>query len=238
MKSKPIDLPETLPDWLLPWPTFSIDWARAALIVIDCQNYSCNPHMALMKEIRDKFPKVADYYVPRITESVIPNTARLINGFRNAHREVVYTRHGSFLSDGRDLIRRRRQRETDHLESVGIPHLWPPAASEHDVVEPLKPLPRELVLDKNSSSPFNSTGIDQLLRNLNIETLVVTGMATEMCVESTSRDAADRGYQVIVVEDAVATFFEEHHIASLSALSRVFAQIWDTDRVLSALAAV
>jgi len=74
------------------------------------------------------------------------------------------------------------------------------------------------------------------VRNMGLETLVVTGMATDMCVETTARDAADRGYNVIVVEDAVATFFAEHHRAALSALARVYAQVWSTDRVLSALA--
>jgi len=94
-----------------------------------------------------------------------------------------------------------------------------------------------LVIDKNSSSPFNSTGIDQLLRNMGVTSLIITGMATDMCVETTSRDAADRGYHVIVVEDAVATFFAEHHRAALSALARTFAQVYDTHRVLSALRA-
>ena len=92
-----------------------------------------------------------------------------------------------------------------------------------------------LVIDKNASSPFNGTGIDQLLRNLGIETLVMTGMATDMCVETTARDAADRGYNVIVVEDAVATFFPQHHHAALSALARVYTQVWRTDRVLDTL---
>jgi nicotinamidase-related amidase len=54
-----------------------------------------------------------------------------------------------------------------------------------------------------------------------------------MCVETTARDAADRGYNVIVVEDAVATFFAEHHRAALSALSRVYTKVWSTDQVLS-----
>ena len=68
----------------------------------------------------------------------------------------------------------------------------------------------------------------QTLRNLRLETLVITGMATDMCVETTARDAADRGYNVIVVEDAVATFNPEHHPHALSSLARVFGQVWST----------
>ena len=60
-------------------------------------------------------------------------------------------------------------------------------------------------------------------------------MATDMCVETTARDAADRGFDVIVVEDATATFFERHHRAALSGFARVFGQVWSTDDVLAAL---
>ena len=85
------------------------------------------------------------------------------------------------------------------------------------------------------TSQLVRSAIDQLLRNMSIDTVVMTGMATDMCVETTSRDAADRGYNVVVVEDATATFVEEHHLAALSSLARVFAQIWDTERVMAAL---
>ena len=72
---------------------------------------------------------------------------------------------------------------------------------------------------------------------MDVETLVLAGMATDMCVETTGRDAADRGFNVIVVEDATATFFEHHHRAALSGFARVFGQVWDTARVLAALQA-
>ena len=64
---------------------------------------------------------------------------------------------------------------------------------------------------------------------------MLVGIATDMCVETTARDAADRGFNVILVEDATATFFEHHHRAALSGVARVFGQVWDTERVLAAL---
>ena len=60
---------------------------------------------------------------------------------------------------------------------------------------------------------------------------MIVGMATDMCVETTARDAADRGYNVIVVEDATATFFPQHHANALSALARVYTQVWNTEQV-------
>ena len=230
-----IDSPQTLPAWPIPWPAFGVEWTRAALIVIDYQNYSSNPEVGLAKMFVEKYPHIAEYYIPRITDVTIPNTRRLIDVFGAAGREVIYTRHGALLPDGRDMILRRRRRDVDAVKMTDRPHMWSRDSFEHQIVDQLAPLPDNLVIDKNASSPFNGSAIDQLLRNMNIDTLVVTGMATEMCVETTSRDAADRGYNVIVVEDAVATFYEEHHRAALSALARVFAQVWDTERAVSTL---
>ncbi len=229
--SSPVDSPDSLPDWVMPWPAFDVDWLQAALVVIDLQNYSSNPDCGITQMLVERYPRVAEYYVPRVLESIV-NTRRLLDVFRQMKREVVFTRHGALLPNGRDMILRRQRRDSDAREQSDRPTLWPKGSMEHQIVDRLAPLDHELVVDKNASSPFNGTGIDQILRNLQLDTLVLAGMATDMCVETTARDAADRGYNVIVVEDAVATFFEPHHNAALSAMSRVYAQVWTTDRVL------
>lgn len=229
-----VDTPESFPGWIMPWPSFVVDWTRTGLMIIDLQNYSSNPACGVTRMITEQYPEVAAYYVPRVRE-VVSNTRRLLDAFRRAHREVVFTRHGALLGDGRDMIWRRRQRDSEAVTLTGRPTLWAKGSPEHEIIEELAPTANELVIDKNASSPFNGTGIDQLLRNLRLETLVMVGMATDMCVETTARDAADRGYNVIVVEDASATFFPDHHRAGLSALARVYAQVWSTDRVLSQL---
>jgi nicotinamidase-related amidase len=232
-----LDSPATLTDWVFPWPEFDVDWARAALVVIDVQNYCCNPHAGLMPMLADLHPEIAAYYEPQVRATMIPNIERLVAAFRAAGREVVFTRHGSLLSDGRDLIARRRARDTSALRESGRPAMWAAGSLEHEIVNEVAPRAGELVIDKNSSSPFNGTGIDQLLRNLGVETLVLVGVATDMCVETTGRDAADRGYNVVVASDATATFYAPHHDAALSALARVFGQVWDTETILHALGA-
>lgn len=232
-----IDSPTTLGDWVMPWPEFDIDWQRAALLVIDVQNYSSNTRAGLAQMLREQRPEVAGYYADRIERTMVPNIERLIDGFRAAGREVIYTRHGALLPDGRDMILRRRRRNAAAEAGTRKPALWALGSFEHDVIDQLQPRPGELVVDKNASSPFNGTGIDQILRNLGIETLVLTGTATEQCVETTARDAGDRGYNVIVVEDATGTFFHRHHVASLSSIARVYGQVWDSTSVLRALTA-
>ena len=221
----------------MPWPQFEVDWKRAALVVIDMQNYGCNPDVGLMQMLSERHPEIAAYYVPRVSQTAVPNARRLLEGFRSAARPVVFTRHGPLLADGSDMIARRRRRDEDALATTGAPALWHRGTFEHEVIAPLAPAPGELVIDKNTSSALNSTGIEGLLRNMDVETLVLAGMATDMCVETTARDASDRGFNVIVVEDATATFFEHHHRAALSAFARVFGQVWDTEDVLAALGA-
>ena len=75
MTDKPIDSPQTLPNWVIPWPTFRVDWAHAALMIIDYQSYSSNPGCGLGKMIIEQYPEIAKYYVPRVLEITIPNSA-------------------------------------------------------------------------------------------------------------------------------------------------------------------
>jgi nicotinamidase-related amidase len=231
----PIDSPDNFPGWHMPWPSFAVEWSRAALLVIDMQNYGCNPDAGVAQMLALRHPEIARYYVPRLVETVIPTTRRLLAAFRDAHRSVLFTRHGPLLADGSDMIARRRRRDSDSLTTTNTPTLWHRGTFEHEVIAALAPREGELVIDKNTSSAFNSTGIEWLLRNLGVETLVVAGMATDMCVEATSRDAADRGFNVIIVEDASATFFAHHHAAALSGFARVFGQVWSSEKVLAAL---
>ena len=167
--------------------------------------------------------------------------------------EVIYTRHGPLLPDGRDMIPRRQKRdgfddswvaggttkenEQSHYDNPHLKgkHLFSVGTFKHEILESLAPNPGELVLNKNSSSIFNSTDIDQLLKNLAVDTLVVVGGATDMCVLTSSLDAADRGYNVVVAEDCTCTFSHRNHVQALSVLSRTFAKVESHDAILEQL---
>jgi nicotinamidase-related amidase len=75
------------------------------------------------------------------------------------------------------------------------------------------------VLDTTTLSPFNSTALDQYLRNMGVENLVVAGVLTDAAVETTARDAGDRGFNVIAVEDACAALEAEHHDTTFATAS-------------------
>ena len=80
----PIDSPETFAGWHMPWPQFEVDWKRAALVVIDMQNYGCNPDVGLPQMLSERYPEIARYYLPRVTQTAVPNARRLLEGFRAA----------------------------------------------------------------------------------------------------------------------------------------------------------
>ena len=96
---------------------------------------------------------------------------------------------------------------------------------------------QEPVLTKLSASAFTSSNIDALLRNLRVRTLVLTGVSTSQCVDLTARDAADRGYMSVVVEDAVAEDRPDYHEWTLEQFRRLFGRVATTTEVLSEISA-
>ena len=88
------------------------------------------------------------------------------------------------------------------------------------------------MLPKTSSGVFNSTSIEYLLRNIGIDTLVVTGFLTDQCVDHTVRDAADRGFYPVCVSDACATYTAERHQAALRAFGG-YCRTLDTETAIA-----
>ncbi|HEY6891145.1 MAG TPA: isochorismatase family cysteine hydrolase [Solirubrobacter sp.] len=85
----------------------------------------------------------------------------------------------------------------------------------HDIVDELAPAPGEIVLDKPGKGSFCATDLDLILRNLGIKSLIVTGVTTEVCVHTTVREANDRGYECLVLEDCCGSYFPEFHEVAL-----------------------
>ena len=108
----------------------------------------------------------------------------------------------------------RLEQALGHARSSGLG--FAPGSWEARVIEALAPRPDELVLPKSSSSPFNSTSLDYLLRNIGITELVVAGLLTDQCIDHTVKDAADRGYLVTCLSDACMAESAERHRAALS----------------------
>ena len=92
-----------------------------------------------------------------------------------------------------------------------------------------------MVFDKNTSSVFNSTNIDQILRNMGIESLVITGGTTNSCVETTARDAYDLGYDCILVDDGCLARSQDRHDMTMWTFASIFGKVMDTTEVIGYL---
>ena len=109
----------------------------------------------------------------------------------------------------------------------------------HGIIDELAPLSSEPVIDKPGKGAFFATDLDNLLRNRQIDTLLVCGVTTEVCVHTTVREANDRGYRCIVLSDCCGSYFPEFHevgLRMIAAQGGIFGWVSDSERVLSAIA--
>jgi isochorismate hydrolase len=107
--------------------------------------------------------------------------------------------------------------------------------SDSNIVSLLEPLDSEHVLRKTRYSAFRGTTLEELLKDRGVKSLVITGVMTHLCCESTARDAFIRDFEVFFVVDATATNYEELHLSSLRTLSDGFAIPVTTDEVLDGM---
>ena len=225
-----------LSDWPRPLADAVIDPDSTALMIIDMQNYDTQPDRGLGIIMHRDFPDMAEYYYGRVQEVVIPNHVRLLDFFRSTGRPIIFVTVGPELPDGSDMIPRRVRRIKRQSKSTGVDVTFADGSSDHAIPDVLAPRAGELVVNKTSAGAFNSTAIDQTLRNLGITGLVMTGVSTNTCVETTARDASDRGFESVLVEDACASFEEASHVATLRTFARMFGEVWTTDQVIERLA--
>ena len=142
--------------------------------------------------------------------------------------EVIHIRVASATLDGRD--------STLRYKAMGL--RTPRDTIEAQILPEVGPQGDEPVISKVTSSVFNSTSMDRLLRNMGIRDLIITGVVTNGCVESTCRSAAELDYGVILVEDCTAAMAPQLHRHSILSMSYKDAAIRSTDNVIRALEAL
>jgi len=179
-----------------------VDREHAVLLFVDVQNYNARPDGG---EYATMDPAERDarfgYFFQVMRETALPHMQRLLAACRSARIEVMYTVIEALTRDGRDL-------SLDYK----ISGLFVPRGSwDAKVLDDIAPTDDEIVLPKTSSSVFISTNIDYVLRNLGVRSLIVAGVLTDQCIDSTVRDACDLGYLVTVPTDACATLTAERH---------------------------
>ena len=196
----------------------AVEPERTALLVVDLQKGEYNEEKIAAE------PEHA-YLYDRIRDVVLPNGRRLIDACRSAGVEVIYTVVECLTLDGRD-------RSLDYKVS-GI--FAAKGSWEAEVLTEIAPLDNEIVIPKTSSSLFNSTNFEYVLRNLGTEYVMVMGVVTDQCVETAVRDGCDRGFLMTVVDDACATFSDQRQAESLIGI-KGYCRVRSTDEAIAELA--
>jgi nicotinamidase-related amidase len=210
-------------------PPFALDPTRVALVVVDMQYASGSRDHGLGRLLRARGQEAAGASrFDRIERVVVPTIQRLLAFFRDHGLRVVYLAVGSALPDYSDLL----------------PHMRPLAEAignragqrEHEVLDALAPRPGEPVIHKTTMSAFHSSGFEGVLRAWGVEQLCFTGISTNSCVEGTARDAADRGYRCLIVEDGCGAASQRLHEAACENFARLLGRVAPAATVMVELA--
>lgn len=182
---------------------------KSALLVVDMQKFFLDPSS------------------PTFTSGgpvILPNVKKLIAAFRDAGRPVIYTCH---------------VHHPGHLDAGIMGWWWEgmclEGSPESEVHDDITPLPGEKVVLKHRYSAFYNTDLETILRCQKIEDLVIAGIMTNLCCESTARDAYFRDYRVFFPADGTGSVSEEMHMASLLNLAYGFAFITETKDIIKDL---
>ena len=214
-----------------PYP-FPLDPATTALVIIDMQRDFLEP---------GGFGEALGNDVSRLA-AIVPPLRALLSTARAVGLPVIHTREGhrADLSDcpPTKLVR-------GHLTAgIGAPgpngRVLVRGEHGHGIIDELAPIAGEVVLDKPGKGAFYATDLELILRNRGITSLVVTGVTTEVCVHTTVREANDRGFECLVLEDCVGSYFADFHEVGLrmvAAQGGIFGWVTSSPLVRAALEA-
>ncbi|HEY3696234.1 isochorismatase family cysteine hydrolase [Phenylobacterium sp.] len=214
-----------------PYP-FPFEADRAALVIIDMQRDFLEP---------GGFGAALGNDVSRLGGVVAP-LRRLLLAARAAGLFVIHTREGH-RPDLSDLpaAKRRRGRGPLAIGDAGpMGRILVHGEPGHDIVPELAPEPGEPVVDKPGKGAFFATDLDLILRNQGVEQLIICGVTTEVCVNTTAREANDRGYDCLVLSDCTGSYFPEFHdqaLRMIQAQNGVVGWVGHSDALVAALAA-
>lgn len=192
----------------------TLNWQRAALLVVDMQNEFLLPGLPTFVEG---------------ARAIVPNLVKLVKAFRQCRRPVLYTAHAHFAPKADGGMTAWWWPEIAHGRSLRA------GTRNVEVFGPLAPRPGEIVVTKQRYSAFYDTNLELALRGLGVRDLVITGVMTSVCCESTARDAFFRDFRVFFLADATACGHEEMHVGTLRNLAYAFAYVTTTATILRRL---
>jgi nicotinamidase-related amidase len=204
----------------------AMDPRTTALVLIDLQYLDAHPDygLGLDAKRRGVFDKEFAFYFNEVA-TIVPRLRSLLALVRQCGIQVVHVRIGALTSDARDISSGHKRLNLKAL----------PGTREIDILDELAPVEGEIVLSKGASGVFNATAIDQILRNMKIQTLIMGGVVTNYCVETAVRDAGDRGFDVFLLSDGCAAMSEAQQRFALSTLDGVYCTVCSIEEIVAAI---
>ena len=190
---------------------FPFDAASAALIIIDMQRDFLEP---------GGFGESLGNDVSLLRQTIAPLRA-VLAAARESGKPVIHTREGHLpdLSDCPPSKFRRGEPSRRIGDPGPMGRILIRGEYGHGIIDELAPLPGEPVVDKPGKGAFHATGFGEILAELGVTQLVVTGVTAEVCVHTTVREANDRGFDCLVLSDCVGSYFPEFQAAALAMIS-------------------
>ncbi|MGC8470488.1 MAG: cysteine hydrolase family protein [Acetobacteraceae bacterium] len=212
-----------------PYP-FALDPAHAALLIIDMQRDFLEP---------GGFGEALGNDVSQLRRTIAP-TAALLAAWRAAGLLVLHTREGH-RPDLADLpmAKKLRGHPTVAIGDAGpMGRILVRGEAGHDIIPELRPALGEPVIDKPGKGAFFATDLHAILQARSVTQLVVAGVTTEVCVHTTVREANDRGYDCLVLEDCVGSYFPEFQemaLKMIKAQGGIFGWVGSSAALIAAL---
>lgn len=179
------------------------DLKSTALIIIDMQRDFLEP---------GGFGEMLGNDVSLLRSTITP-CKNVLDAARKKGLKVIHTRegHAPHMADCPPSKKARGNTQTQIGDAGPMGRILIRGEAGHDIIPEVYPIAGEVVLDKPGKGAFFATDLELLLRNNGIKTLIVCGVTTEVCVNTTVREANDRGFECIVVSDATGSYFPEFH---------------------------
>ena len=201
-------------------PDYLFSRTKIALLIVDVQNDFCHPDGAIGRKGVDL----------RVIDNMMDRLERLLAAARKKNLDTVFIQNiEDETTDSFAWKMRPDAREDSANEGICRRGTWGAELYR------LKPLPDEIVLPKHRFSGFLNTPLDGILKNRGVETVMITGVATNVCVETTARHAIMLDYHVIVAEDACATFYPDLHEATIKNVRLWFGNVLTAEEIIAIL---
>ena len=207
-----------------------VDWRKTALVIIDMQRDFLEP---------GGFGETLGNDVSQLASAVGP-ISKVLAAARKSGMLVIHTREGH-LPDLSDAPPAKVERGAPSLR-IGDPgsmgRILIRGEAGHDIIPALYPVAGEVVIDKPGKGAFYATQLCDVLKQRGIENLLVCGVTTEVCVNTTVREANDRGYRCVVIADGCASYFPEFHdmgLKMIKAQGGIFGWVAGSAAVLEAI---